>query len=116
VLVQVEAAIQVLRAELQLELTQLMQAADAVWWVRSSTAPSGSAQPPPASLLPPLEELLEPPPSSSLEASSPPKLLPPLLFEEQAIAAPNEPTITAVHATDLSITPPRSAAQYAGAR
>jgi hypothetical protein len=72
----------------------------------SERSASGLLQEPasPPLLEPPL--LLETPPSSSLEAS--PSLLlkppPPLVFELHAIAAPNEPTITAVHATDLSIT------------
>ena len=71
---------------------------------RSETSASGLLQL--LLLEPPLEPpLLEPPPSSfSLEASSPPtKPLPPLLFDEHATAAPNEPTITAVHVTALRI-------------
>jgi hypothetical protein len=107
VLSHVDAAMQVLRSEEQLVFTQLLHADVTDWPVMAETAPSGLVQPPPLLLLPlpPPEPPLELPPSSpSLEASSPLKLPLPLLFEPHAIAAPNEPTITAVHATDLSIT------------
>jgi hypothetical protein len=94
---------QVVSCDEHIELTQLLQPADSVIPVVCAKAARGSLHP--ASVLdPPL--LLEPPPSSLPLAASPSfsKPLPPLLFEEQAIAAPNEPAITAVHATDLSIT------------
>lgn len=106
-LAHVGAAMQVLSEEAQVEFTQVVHAEERVFPVATEIVWSGSAQPPPSVELeppldPPLEPplellLLSPPPSSSLPKP------PPLLFDEHAIAAPNEPAITAVHATALSI-------------
>jgi hypothetical protein len=114
------AALQVVSSDEQLESMQLVHSDESVFMAMIWKSERGLGQPPP-SVVPLLEPapLLEPPPSSPSLLASPNSLPPPLLFELQATAALSEPTITAVHATALTIRASvRSlkSAQYAGGR